>query len=384
MLYCLDILYIIEIVATIIFKNIHWDEVQHVFRARSYIIIAIEIVSVIPIDLFYYGLSTPDMRVLYGLRLRYCLRIVRVIYELYVLRTLVGYNAVFVSFMEYILVCVSFILLGTCIVYILYCKHIMCSYHNPEFIHQLFIMSGFVTGRGYHRNETDTEWIRWTLVTFSFFMYFFTKGFIIGKIVCEQKQQIMSKALFTKHLKQLNKRYAALFKKDPLMKKTFLEYYTIFWNCRGGAMQPNMSDILPENLLSEIHLDLSWMLLKHSHLFRDEEVHFLHHVSGYVKHTFMIPGQIIYKRNEFKAKMIYVASGIIQIYSEEDGESPILSLSGGTCLGESCLVISYPSVCTVVCKSYCEIDVLERADFIKVMDKYPDRFYAIKEKIYRR
>lgn len=380
----MDVLYLTEIAATIIFKNIRWDEVQHVYRGRSYIIIAIEIISMIPIDLCYYMLTNPDMTIVYCLRLRYCLRTVRLIYEIYLVRQMVGHNAILVTFVEYSLIGCGVIVLATCICYIIYCEAYSCNYDGDLFIEQLFIMCGYVTERGYFRYDPSSEWIRWIHLTASFFMYFFTKGFIIGKIICDQKQRIMSRALFIKHLKLLNKRYALLFKKDPLLKKTFHEYYRIFWKVRSGARQPDVSDILPENLLAEINLDLSWMALKHSRLFRDEELHFLHHLSSYVKHTFMIPGELIYKRNEFKTKMIYVVSGIIQIYSEEDGETPILSLSGGTCLGESCLVISYPSVCTVVCKNYCEIDVLERADFVKIMDKYPDRFIKMKEKVYRR
>lgn len=380
----MDILYLIEVVASIIFKNMQWDEVRHIYRPRSYIIIAIEIVSLIPIDVFYYAISEPQMEIVYGLRLRYCLRIIRLVYELYIVRQMVGHNAILVSFMEYILVGCSVILLGTCVVYILYCKNNSCDYNDDQFYLQLFIMCGYVTGKAYYRFDADSEWIRWIYIVTGFLMYFFTKGFILGKIICERKQKIMSKVLFTKHFKLLNKRYAALFKKDPLTKKTFYRYYNIFWHSRGGAMQSHVSDILPENLLGEINLDLSWMALKHSHLFRDEKVHFLHLVAGYIKHTFMIPGEIIYRRNEFKTKMIYVASGTIQIYSEQDGESPIMSLSGGTCLGESCLVISYPSVCTVVCKSQCEIHVLERADFIKIMDKYPDHFKKLREKVLQR
>lgn len=81
--------------------------------------------------------------------------------------------------------------------------------------------------------------------------------------------------------------------------------------------------------MSEIRLDLSWNALKHSHLFRTEPVDFLHHISSFVKHVFMIPGEIIYKRDEFKSKMVYLANGVIEIFSEVDGETPIMVLTAG-------------------------------------------------------
>lgn len=58
----------------------------------------------------------------------------------------------------------------------------------------------------------------------------------------------------------------------------------------------NLGGLLPESLESELQLDLSWEALKHSKLFRNEETHILQYVSSVVKHTFMIPGQVVYKR----------------------------------------------------------------------------------------
>lgn len=146
----------------------------------------------------------------------------------------------------------------------------------------------------------------------------------------------------------------------------------------------DVSKILPEVLLTEMGLDLSWHALKHSHLFRDEDMAFLHHVSVHFKHSFMVAGEIIIKKGEVKERMVYLSSGIIQIYSQEDGETPIMTLGAGTCLGESSLIISYRSSCTVVCLTYCELDILERADFVKIIAKYPEYYKKLRRSVYKR
>lgn len=76
--------------------------------------------------------------------------------------------------------------------------------------------------------------------------------------------------------------------------------------------------------------------------------------------------------------MVYIISGIVQVYSEEDGETPIINLGPGTCLGESSLFCSYPSSCTMVCRTYCEMNVLERTDFINTMWRYGEEYNRLR------
>ncbi|KAI4467274.1 cyclic nucleotide-binding domain [Holotrichia oblita] len=72
-----------------------------------------------------------------------------------------------------------------------------------------------------------------------------------------------------------------------------------------------------------------------------------------------------------KACMIYVVSGMIQIISEEDSETPILSLSCGTCFGETTLLIDYPATYSVISTTYCETIVLESTRFVEMYKMFP-------------
>ncbi|KAI4459473.1 cyclic nucleotide-gated cation channel subunit a [Holotrichia oblita] len=71
--------------------------------------------------------------------------------------------------------------------------------------------------------------------------------------------------------------------------------------------------------------------------------------------------------------MVYIVSGVVQILSEDDNETPIISFSEGTCLGETAMLIDYPSTSSVICKVFCEATVLERKHYIKFSKLYPDQ-----------
>ncbi|PSN34097.1 hypothetical protein C0J52_12940, partial [Blattella germanica] len=59
------------------------------------------------------------------------------------------------------------------------------------------------------------------------------------------------------------------------------------------------------------------------------------------------------------------------IVSEEDDETPIISLSGGTCLGDISLVLSMKSTTVLKCATYCELYILNRKSYCSTLNSYP-------------
>lgn len=164
-----------------------------------------------------------------------------------------------------------------------------------------------------------------------------------------------------------------------------MKFYETSLKKRESTKQDyNFRVIMPPVMSKEITLDLCWDAFKHSHLFRNQEVHFLRYVATLVKLTYGTPGELIYKKGKNISGMVYIINGVVQVYSAEDGETPILSLSGGTLLGESTLCIDHPSVCTVVCQSYTEMCLLRRKDFYKCYKLYPNEFRSIINSINKR
>lgn len=373
----------------VVYRRMNWFEMQAIHPPTNKFYLFTDVLSVTPFDLIYYVITAkPHMKVLVALRLRYALRTTRFIAEITRLRNLIGSNAFVDIIMEYILVVGLTLFASNCIGYLVVCftTDEECSHIDIEnFLKALYDMAGKVTSRCFHSNETIGMNILYVSLIVNLGMYIYLKGFIIAKFVNAFKQYNLPKGMFSNKVLLMYKRFRSLFHEDALLKTTLETYYAAFWKTRHGVLNSaQIANILPEIRQSEIQLDLSWKCFQHSQLFRGEELHFLHHLATYVQNSFKSAGEILYKKGEVKSKMIYVVSGIVQFFSDEDGETPILSFSGGTCLGESSLIVHAQSVCTVVCKCDSEIDILEAKDFIKVMKTYPQKYEKCRQVIYKR
>lgn len=179
-------------------------------------------------------------------------------------------------------------------------------------------------------------------------------------------------------------------------------FFNIVWTkLKGYVTDQTYWRFLHASIRNELMLDVSWPALQHSSLFRSMDLNYLRYLSNFMVFEYMLPGQYLFNKNEWRSKMIYIASGTIQIISNEDGESSLISLCGGTCIGESCLVVDYKAQNHVICKTFCEFHVLTRRDFIKYNKinpqyaiiikinfrsylKYPEQYKEAKRIIYER
>ncbi|XP_046424762.1 uncharacterized protein LOC124182029 [Neodiprion fabricii] len=152
------------------------------------------------------------------------------------------------------------------------------------------------------------------------------------------------------------------------------KYYDSFWETEGGQ-KFRISDFIMYPLIfkAECSLELSWATFKHSKLFRHMPVPFLRNVSLLCERKFVSPGDYIFRKFDIKDRLIYIVSGSVHVLSEEDNETPILSFSGGTIFGEIALLASYRSGVSVLACTPCELNVLERNKFARIIiPSYPE------------
>ncbi|KAI4468959.1 voltage and ligand gated potassium channel [Holotrichia oblita] len=257
-------------------------------------------------------------------------------------------------------------------------------------------MTGFkerLTGKGFGNIEQHQNYIqtvaRIGMTVISFFAYFIL-GYNTSTLICGLISRDATTYGFLRNVatiqraildwKSHNKRSWKNYHNS--LYNTCLLYFKIIWSKRDCSQSRTLvEEIIPKIMFKEIYLDISWNALKHSHLFKDEDTHFLRKTAELIKHRFFAPGEIIYRQRLCKTAMVYVTTGTIQILSKENGETPIMLLSSGTCIGESTLVFSYHSHWTVACKTYCELEVLEKADFVKLGIIYPEIFRKLTSRI---
>ncbi|PSN30784.1 hypothetical protein C0J52_15296 [Blattella germanica] len=129
---------------------------------------------------------------------------------------------------------------------------------------------------------------------------------------------------------------------------------------------------------------LKVILMYLSHMFRDVDIPFLRYLSQFFTSEYYMPGDIIYKTLDLKTKMIYVVGGVIQVLSEEDDETPIISFTTGTCIGEITLTLSYPSTTVLKSATYTELYILERSSYCSEMRNYPNHLRRIFKNVLKR
>ncbi|CAG5046525.1 unnamed protein product [Parnassius apollo] len=171
---------------------------------------------------------------------------------------------------------------------------------------------------------------------------------------------------------------------DKATTKRIIRYYEDLWYQKSGVFKPKLLKLLPFPLQTEICYDLNAVPLYSSLIFRKLPEAFLRRLSVTMSHRFYLPGDIIYNHNQNKTDMICVTNGVLELLSDEDDESPMISFSKGTCFGEIALILNIPARCTVKAATYVECQILKKTDFTKLMITYPNLVAQIRKDIQER
>lgn len=94
-----------------------------------------------------------------------------------------------------------------------------------------------------------------------------------------------------------------------------------------------MLHTLPNPLKMELFYDINIIHLQRSILLKNLPEPILRKISLIIHHAFLLPGDILFYQDVVKQNMIFIANGILEILSEEDDQSPIISFKTGTVLG---------------------------------------------------
>ncbi|KAM3966948.1 uncharacterized protein ACR2FA_011829 [Aphomia sociella] len=189
-----------------------------------------------------------------------------------------------------------------------------------------------------------------------------------------------------KYVRQLQKihNHLELIKMDKDTSRRIIRYYEDLWYQKSGVFQPKLLELLPSPLQMEICYDLNAVPLYSSLIFRKLPEAFLRRLSLDMTHQFYLPGDIVYNHNHNKTIMICITNGVLELLSDEDDESPMISFSRGTCFGEIALLYNIPARCTVKAATYVECQVLNKIKFIKLMMTYPDLVDNIRRELKER
>ncbi|XP_071052699.1 uncharacterized protein [Onthophagus taurus] len=382
--YIVDIALAIDTILTAIsiYYKKKYPELR-VIRRRS-LIIFIEIMSVLPIEFL-----SKNPKMMCTLTLNRTLRIILIVY-FNSKRTDEIQSGIHGN--KLIEIC-SYLVFLTLLSYGIYCNYQCHANDNCDSVicSDTFMgaLSCMVTSIGYEDNPDDTLFLIINVVVQMVVFYFVSAAasayFSVSYVTYFFNQVIYSNCTlgmidFVKQLqspKFLQDRIYEEFHLAWAMKRTYCyDLSTVGYSMGTTFLHPSM--------YNELMIDIAWVSFKHSHLFRNVDFHYLRYLSNYVALEYKLPGEYLYITGEWKNKMIYISSGTIEIISNEDKCSSILSLCEGTLIGACTLLFGYRSSHYIQCKTFCEFHILRKSEFIKASQFFPEEFKAAKNKIYER
>ncbi|KOB77802.1 putative tetrameric potassium-selective cyclic nucleotide gated channel [Operophtera brumata] len=150
---------------------------------------------------------------------------------------------------------------------------------------------------------------------------------------------------YTRRLRKIQN-HLKLINMDADTTNRIIRYYEDLWYQKSGVFKPKLLLLLPYPLQMEICYDLNAVPLYSSLIFRKLPEAFLRRLSLDMSHQFYLPGDIC------------ITNGVLELLSDEDDETPMISFAKGT--------------------------FLEKTKFINLMVTYPDLVDNIREEIHER
>ncbi|GJQ76175.1 hypothetical protein Trydic_g1919 [Trypoxylus dichotomus] len=374
-LYIFDAFYLIELVLMVIYKNITCPEIKYIYPPRNGFILIMEAATLLPTELSFSDVH----RSYFITRLRYAVRIIRML--LYIRAKSKRCDIVGIVMLMFNLLIVYFLVSMTASFIIIpvlslnYRKYVT----DQGFLTFIYAITSKITAKGYGMAFGENKIFDYSLCILTV-IAFLMSSYFTSKIACSLIPWIKQRFSFAHNYMRIDEYLHywctnAVIRRSNLFRcyeRTFLRYFQISLNYTKSYIHKEIpKGKIPHSIIKEVSLDLFWPAFKHSHLFRNQEVPFLRSLSQKMDYRFFLPGEPLCRKDIPKSRMMYVVSGIIQIISEENSETPILSLSGGTCFGETTIFVDYPSTYTLISKTYSETIVLERKQFIKMYKIYP-------------
>ncbi|MDH4263671.1 MAG: cyclic nucleotide-binding domain-containing protein [Spirochaetia bacterium] len=195
-------------------------------------------------------------------------------------------------------------------------------------------------------------------------------GFVIGNISSLLASVDVVKAGYRKKLEEVSAflNYRSI---PPEMQRRVQEYYDHIWESRLGNDESTMLNEIPEPLKSDLALYMRQDLIKKVPFFVNAQENLLKDLVMLLQPMVYLPNSYVIKKGEAGSCMYIISSGQVDVVSEDE-VTVYATLREGSFVGEMALVLDMPRTATVKTREYCDVYILEKNEFDKILIKYPD------------
>lgn len=235
----------------------------------------------------------------------------------------------------------------------------------------------FVTMTGYNNTSpaTQLEAIFCIFVTVMGISLFATIIGTVGSLVTNLDS---SKLYFRAKMDGIND-YMAYKKIPDELQAEVRNYYNYLWKSGKGLDKNQDLEDLPPYLRNKMSLYLNKEIITKVPMFskfKDDEA-FITEIVKCLKSRVSLPNSFVVRKGEIGTEMYFVSRGELNVVT--DDEKVIFTITDGGFFGEIALIYETKRTATIVARTYCDMFILTKDDFMNVKENFPLQVHAIEE-----
>ena len=194
-------------------------------------------------------------------------------------------------------------------------------------------------------------------------------GLVIGNIAGLIANIDVAKSQYRDKLDRINAflRYRAM--PDQLTKK-INDYYGYLWDTRKGYDEIEFLHDLPVALKEAVALHLNKDIITRVPVFEKAEPALIRDIILELQPVVFTPGDAIVRAGEMGSQMYFISKGSVVVLSPDETVT-FATLTAGQFFGEISLLLSMPRTATIRATAFCDLYMLEKDAFEKVIEAYP-------------
>jgi hypothetical protein len=207
-----------------------------------------------------------------------------------------------------------------------------------------------------------------------------TYGIIIGnfsrmimlhdKYKEEKKEKLSNLHLFFKH-----------YNIPHSLQRQAFSFYDHMLNKNASEVDAQIMSELPKPLQVEMQIYMKIKLIRNVHIFKDCSTPCLKMIAERLEQAFYSPNEYVIKKGDQGDEMFIIGHGDVEVVN---ADKVLAELKAGQFFGEMALLEDTIRSTDIVSKSYCDMYLFRKEDFLAVIEKYPDLGDKFRSTYYKR
>ena len=156
------------------------------------------------------------------------------------------------------------------------------------------------------------------------------------------------------------------------------DYYSYLWESRRGYDESAVLGDLPIALKTTVALQINREIIEKVPLFQTAGEDLIREIVLNLTPVVFTPGDTIVTAGEVGFQMYFISQGSVDVLSA-DKQTVYATLTAGQFFGEISLLLSMPRTATIRAREYCDLYRLDKDNFDRVIQRYPDFAERINE-----